>query len=383
VKHGVWAAIFQGDTAGAKRAPDGLWVMSRWTILALAGLSLHLPFVSPVISGVISPAHAADQSPATKHVPEQSTLAESGQDTGLKASNSALSSSGISLGELRTKGEKNAKVIHASKAFAIGGGTVLTVVSAPEWSATGARLADLLKQSHGRFEKLFGNIPTFAVTLRLMDEESFFLSTGAPRWTNALFYRGQIIIPLSPTEQEYTHAVLHALTGGKAPGWIDEGLAQLAEGTENSALRPALYEYLRENPPVPFELMQGGFTRLETNMVAAAYAQSLIAAQALVETFGYERLGLYFSTLRSGDDHETAFSRVFGIREANFEDRFSRKLTRWANTYEVMNKPPGLQAVSNPGWADTDEEFGNAKARGFGLERAGPRASTDNLEPRR
>jgi hypothetical protein len=239
---------------------------------------------------------------------------------------------------------------------------------------------------------LFGSIPTFAVTLRLMDEESFFLSTGAPRWTNALFYRGQIIIPLSPTEEvdfenvarsvkhEYTHAVIHALTGGKAPGWIDEGLAQLAEGTENAALRPALYEYLRENPPVPFELMQGGFTRLETNMVAAAYAQSLIAAQALVETFGYERLALYFSTLRSGNDHESAFSRVFGIREANFEDRFSRKLTRWANTYEVMNRPPGLQAVSNPGWTDTDEEFGNAKARGFGLERAVPPASNEGVD---
>jgi hypothetical protein len=210
-----------------------------------------------------------------------------------------------------------------------------------------------------------------------MDEEAFFLSTGAPRWTNALFYRGQIIIPLSPSEpidienisrsvkHEYTHAVIHALTAGKTPGWIDEGLAQLAEGTENSALRPALYEYLKENPPVPFELMQGGFTRLETHMVAAAYAQSLIAAQALVETFGYDRLALYFSTLRSGEEHESAFRSVFGIREANFEDRFARKLSRWANTYEVLNRAPGIKAVSNPTWAETEEDLGSVKARGF------------------
>ncbi len=370
----VCAAIFPRDTAEAKAASTRPW--PRLFALALSVVSCL--YLTPLAEAIDQSSSALPSSLAAGPLSENPSADLDSDSVPVKASNSPSSnSSNVSLGELRAKSQGSAKVIQASKAFSLGSGTILTVVSGPEWSPLGAKLAALLKQSHSRFESLFGDIPSFAVTLRLMDEEAFFLSTGAPRWTNALFYRGQIIIPLSPSEpidfenisrsvkHEYTHAVIHALTAGKTPGWIDEGLAQLAEGTENSALRPALYEYLKENPPVPFELMQGGFTRLETHMVAAAYAQSLIAAQALVETFGYDRLGLYFSTLRSGEDHESAFRSVFGIREANFEDRFARKLSRWANTYEVLNRAPGIKAVSNPTWAETEEDLGSVKARGF------------------
>jgi len=294
----------------------------------------------------------------------------------LRASNSASNFEGVSLGELRANSGMPSKVVQASKAFSLSNGTVITVLAPPEWSPIGTRLVNLLRQSHERFEELFGEIPAFVVTLRLLEEETFFLSTGAPRWTNALFYRGQIIIPLAATEEidfenisrsvrhEYTHAVIHALTAGKAPGWIDEGLAQLAEGTENSALRPALYDYLRDNRPVAFELMQGGFTRLETKMVAAAYAQSLIASQALVETFGYGRIAQYFQRLRLGEEHEDAFVGVFGLKEAIFEDRFAKKLTRWASTYEVMNRVPTGKTADKPTRAKREDNLGSIKARG-------------------
>jgi hypothetical protein len=208
----------------------------------------------------------------------------------------------------------------------------------------GKHLIATLERTHSHYETLFGEIPGFAVTVRLLDEETFFLSTGAPRWTNALYYRGQIMIPLPVTSQidfdnvsrsvrhEYTHAVIHALSNGKTPGWIDEGLAQLAEGLENPALRQALYDFLRSNQPVSFQLMQGGFTKLESGMVAAAYAQSLIAAEALVETFGFSKLRRYFTALRGDSDHHEAFRRVFGMPEHVFEDRFVRKLNRWVRT---------------------------------------------------
>ncbi len=268
------------------------------------------------------------------------------------------------------------KVLHTKLKF-VDEDSALTLVSDAQFSAIGDRLITEISRVHGHYENLFGQVPSFAVTLRLMEEEEFFLSTGAPRWTNALFYRGQILIPLvagatqefsaiaRSVRHEYTHAVIHALSEGKTPGWIDEGMAQLAEGRENPALRRALLNYLQDSRPVPFRLMQSGFTRLEAEMVAPAYAQSLIASEALLETFGFERLSDYFTALRQGEDHPRAFSKAFGITEAVFEARLEKKLVQWVNRHarqkghmnderliETQRKPNALTPV----WEEAPRE---------------------------
>jgi hypothetical protein len=127
-------------------------------------------------------------------------------------------------------------------------------------------------------------------------------------------------------KHEYTHAVIHALSDGKCPGWLDEGLAQWAEGDENPALKPALSTWLRRNEVVSLKLLQGGFTKLETRMVAAAYAQSLYAAEYVINGFGFEKIKTYFEDLRSGTSKEDAFSGSFGISESSFERRLSGHL---------------------------------------------------------
>jgi hypothetical protein len=242
--------------------------------------------------------------------------------------------------------------------------SALTLVTDPQFLEVGSRLVQEVTRVHQHYEDLFGPVPSFAVTLRLLEEDDFFASTGAPRWTNALFYRGQILIPLSQkstsdfssvsrsVRHEYTHAVIHALSLGKTPGWIDEGLAQLAEGRENPALRRALLNYLADNRPVPFALMQGGFTKLDSSMVAPAYAQSLIASEALLETFGFSHLTEYFTFLRDGLSHSAAFERAFGMPEAIFEARLGRKLSAWVARHQHRrggtNDQQLLQAEQRP-----------------------------------
>lgn len=225
--------------------------------------------------------------------------------------------------------------------LALNGGSTLTLVSPTRWSTLVDQLSDVLTQTHEGLSGTFGDIPAFATSLRLMDQEAFFQLTGAPAWTNAMFFRGEIIIPLSLTEpndelsivravrHEFTHAAIHSLSGGKAPGWIDEGIAQWAEGSENPALRPALRAWLRESPPVPLSLLRGGFTRLEEPMVAPAYAQSLVAARLLLEQFGVTAIRLYFDDLRTGVAPGRAFQRRFGISESQFEARLAQHLSKW------------------------------------------------------
>ncbi len=224
----------------------------------------------------------------------------------------------------------------------LAGGSKLTLISPVQWSDVADELLTTLSKSHSNYANLLGPIPAFTTAIRLMDEKSFYDLTGAPTWTNAMFFRGQIIIPLN-TEQpvdldnihrsvrhEYTHAVLSALSSGRAPGWLDEGIAQWAEGTPNPALKPALKNWLRSNEPVPLRLLQGGFTKLNTSMVPAAYAQSLVAADAVMQGFGFKKITTYLRGLRNGLDKEEAFLLAFGVTDQQFEARLGMTLRQWA-----------------------------------------------------
>ena len=226
--------------------------------------------------------------------------------------------------------------------YQLGDGGTFTLISAPEWRTTANEVRDVVMQTHQRYQRNFGQLPKVSASIRLMDDEQFYKQTGAPRWTNAMYYRGEIVIPLSPTEpidkenltrsvkHEYTHAVLHALSGGKCPGWVDEGIAQLAEGEVHPLVEPALRRWLLRQEPVALSLLQGGFTGLATEMVPAAYAQSLISARVLLKAYGWEKMKGYLSALSQGTSGQDAFQASFGISESTFEHDLGVGLHEWA-----------------------------------------------------
>ena len=221
-------------------------------------------------------------------------------------------------------------------------GSVITLITPAKWSSIGGILVETLKTVHIEFTQQLGDLIPINTSLRVLPETLFYQTTGAPSWTNALYYRGQVFIPLSEksaldqgnlirsARHEYVHAIINGLSAGKCPGWLDEGLAQSAEGPENPALRPALVRYLKNSNPLPFSMLQGGFTRLETRSVAAAYAESLIATLAIKKTFGFQSIRSYLDNLRNGDDKQVAFKNAFGVSEAHFEGVMNQKLGDWA-----------------------------------------------------
>lgn len=239
-----------------------------------------------------------------------------------------------------------------AEAVALSDGSSLTFVSPQRWRGTASKLHIVVADTHELFTKMLGELPAVETTVQLMDESAFFEVTGAPSWTNAIFYRGRIMMPLPETgaidqenlerslRHEYTHAIISSLSGGKCPGWLDEGLAQWAEGAENPALQLALVSWIRRNPAVPLSMLQGGFTRLETRMVAAAYAESLFAANTLMKSFGANALRDYFNRLRDGAERAEAFEGAFGISEEIFEQRLTNSLGAW----QTIKKAPLAQA---------------------------------------
>ena len=221
-------------------------------------------------------------------------------------------------------------------------GSKLTLITPTRWSETASSLITVLNTTHDHFTRLFADIPPFSTSIRLMDEEEFFELTGAPKWTNAMFFRGQIILPLAKgkaidienlnrsVRHEYTHAILSALSAGNLPGWLDEGLAQWFEGEESPGLRDALREWLKTHEPVSLALLQGGFTKLKPEMVPAAYAQSLLATRLVAEKYGFPALAAYFMLLRDGVDKDAAFEAAFSISITDFEQQLAKALKRWA-----------------------------------------------------
>jgi hypothetical protein len=229
------------------------------------------------------------------------------------------------------------------------GGSTLMMVSPKEWAPLAQELSGQLRQTHEQYYRLFGIIPALSATVRLMEAEEFYEKTGAPRWTNAMYFRGEITIPLVPNQtidlenlfrslkHEYTHAIINALSGGRCPGWLDEGLAQWSEGYVNPALTPALKIWLRSRPPIPLTLLQGGFTRLQNEMVPPAYAQSLFAARSVINTFGMHKVRDYFAALRTGQTKPDSFKTAFGVTETAFEGALQKSLTNWKGSREHLH----------------------------------------------
>lgn len=223
----------------------------------------------------------------------------------------------------------------------LSGGSSLTVVSPAAWSTLNNVVGNALSATHHRLSNLLGPLPAISTSVRLMTSAAFTHATGAPEWTNALYVRGQILIPIGidqindhdgirrSVSHEYTHAVVAALSSGRAPGWLDEGLAQWIEGEENPILKPALYEWLSENDPIPLERLQGGFTKLPTRTVPAAYAQSLLSSTIILNTFGFSAIRKFFDGLADGESQSEAMSHAFNASSPDFEERLYRTLKRW------------------------------------------------------
>lgn len=186
----------------------------------------------------------------------------------------------------------------------------ISVVAPRSWEVLSKFVQNSLDDAHLSLEEFLGELPKPAVVVQLLPEPEFFARTGAPSWTNALFYHGIIYIPIKnparvdmddlrrTVRHEYTHAVIGEVTNHKAPGWFDEGIAQLMEGPTNPLLIDALQQWLMaRKSPLPLSKLSKGFTKMPSEEVPAAYAQSLILVRALYGSYGSARLRLYLEKL--------------------------------------------------------------------------------------
>lgn len=233
--------------------------------------------------------------------------------------------------------------VEIKASVSLGSKASLEVISPSSKQELAKSVTDSIRDIQEQFELLLGEEIPVKASLHLLSEDVFFRVTRAPKWTNALFVGGKILIPISEkglnienlersARHEFVHAITNYLSNSRVRGYLDEGIAQWAEGPPLPILTTILKKWLVKNDPVPLALLQGGFTRLDTKMVGAAYAQSLFATTLLIEKKGFLAFGKYFRELKQGNTHEVSFESAFQMTEPQFEYELANNLKAWANS---------------------------------------------------
>ncbi len=199
-----------------------------------------------------------------------------------------------------------------------------------------------LNENFDEYRRIFDQEIRNKVVLRFLTPKEFHRQTGAPEWTSAMYYRGEITVPipvsgrvnLDQLKRALRHELLHFITAemsrNRCPAWLDEGIAQLLEGQPNPLLGPALRTWLSQDNPMPLDWLEHGFTMLEDSVVPAAYAQSLFATRTLVNSYGFKKVTRYIRNLGQGMDNRAAFRDAFESSFESFERKLASQLQRWA-----------------------------------------------------
>lgn len=201
-----------------------------------------------------------------------------------------------------------------------------------ENSVAGHVIGLLLEEAYYKVGSDLQFYPDDRIEALLYTKETFRDVTGSPSWAGALF-DGRIKVPVGGVTDktallekvlfhEYTHAVIFRLSGGRTPVWLNEGLAQIAEGEDAGPYREGLkaaaiaFRQARSTHNV-LRGYEGSFMGLTTQQAQVAYLTSLSATQYLVKEFGAFSARRILENLRAGKNFDDAF---FDATSLSYDD---------------------------------------------------------------
>jgi hypothetical protein len=195
----------------------------------------------------------------------------------------------------------------------------------PAEAELAAKAVEVLEAAYWRIGSALYSYPTDVITVVLYTREQFRDVTQAPEWAGGL-YDGRIRVPVLGAMKnkaefervlthEFTHALVHSLAPRGVPTWLNEGLAVFFEGTNLTRKR----DQVRSAPVLmPLEQLEGSFARLGPKEASLAYAQSAVAAGALMEQAGASVVVSLLTDLGNGIPFAAAFDRHALMSYADF-----------------------------------------------------------------
>ena len=169
--------------------------------------------------------------------------------------------------------------------------------------------------------------PPERIGVILYTEQSFADITRAPSWAGAI-NDGRIRVPvqgLTSVSPELAHVLKHELTHsfigqkshGRAPTWLQEGVAQYMEGRRSSASAGTLLDAANQGAVPTLKTLEGSWMALPGNSAAMAYAWSLAAVESIVQSGGMGDISRLLERIAAAPSTEDALRDTL---HANYAD---------------------------------------------------------------
>ena len=213
----------------------------------------------------------------------------------------------------------------------------------PREEALARRAIEILEAAYWRIGTALGAYPSGIITVVLYTNEQFRDVTRSPDWAAAA-YDGRIRVPMrgalengSELERilshEFTHALIHSIAPRGVPQWLNEGLAQMFEPGEGRGAAAIVEKYATSTPRgepgasmlIPLSTLEKSFTQLEKDDARLAYAQSAVAAKALVDAAGMTGVLNLLSFIGEGMPFALAFERATFVSYAEFQKTWAER----------------------------------------------------------
>ena len=221
---------------------------------------------------------------------------------------------------------------------ALGSSHFVIKVEGREDTEAARTVLNALEDAYRRVGARFAYYPLDRVEVVLYPDQTFREVTGSPHWSGGI-YDGRIKMPIGgiargterlarTVRHEYAHAAIVTLSKSKAPVWLNEGLAQVAEETDDAGRTHRLRMAVADGGVLPLTDLEGGFTRFDRDQASLAYAEAYFAAKYLLEHKGAYNVRRLLEAMGTADTNDAAFKQALGMTYGEFERHLLAALER-------------------------------------------------------
>jgi tetratricopeptide (TPR) repeat protein len=182
---------------------------------------------------------------------------------------------------------------------------------------------EVLHTLEGHYERIASELnysPPEPIGVILYTQQGFADITRAPGWVGAL-NDGRIRVPVQGLtnvdpelsrvlKHELTHSFIQQKTHGRAPTWIQEGVAQWMEGKRSDENAAVLIQIYDEGQAAPLGRLEGSWMGLPGDTASYAYAWALANTEYIVESDGMGDIERILERLAAGSPTEQALKDV-------------------------------------------------------------------------
>jgi hypothetical protein len=203
-------------------------------------------------------------------------------------------------------------------------------------------LLSTLERAYADLVQDFGSGPVERIVVVVYAERDFQASTLAPAWADGVF-DGRVRVPargvtgvtpelLSVLKHEMTHSFVHFRAKGRAPTWLQEGLAQVEEGKSSVPSASALAGAYAARGTFALSSLEGGLTGFSAAQARGGYAVSLAAVEMLRDTRGFGAVAHLLDRLGEGAGVEEAMRETLRVDYSRLESELADWLRRRARS---------------------------------------------------